>query len=307
MLLRALIAAPVLAVVCGQALAADVIGYGEAFDTLYSVNLSTHIAQEIGRATPIEVAARYANIEGLTFSPAGQLYAVSDAAAVKTLLRIDRGTGLASPIGSLNLGTSQQLDLGLAFTADGKLWLSSGPGNFWQVNPADASVTLVGNLGVKITGLASRGNVLYGAGSLGNNNFYRIDPATAHVTALGAYGSSIKYVTAASPGFDATGKLWMVLDYVPPPSGSSAQWSDLATGTASGALTNEGAIIGAAGRSADDLEFIGLRGLAIVPPQGGGPQITTDPTPALSWPGMALMGMLLLGFAGTRLRRHRPN
>lgn len=303
--LRALIAAPVLAVACGQVLAADVVGFGEAFDTLYSVDLSTHTAQEIGRATPIESSSRYANIEGLTFSPAGQLFAVSDAGSVKTLLRIDITTGLATPIGSLNLGTVQQLDLGLAFTSDGKLWLSSGPGSFWQVNPADASVTLIGNLGVKVTGLTSRGNVLYGAGSQGNNNFYRIDPATAHASALGAYGSGINYVTTASPGFDASGKLWVVLDYVPPPPGQSPQWSDLASGTATGALTNEGAITAAAGRSADDLAFIGLKGLAIVPPAGGGNQ--TDPTPALSWLGMASLGLLLLAFAGTHLRRHRPN
>jgi len=304
--LRALIAAPLLAVVCGQALAADVIGFGEAFDTLYSVNLSTHTAAEIGRATALESATRWANIEGLTFSPAGKLYGVSDAGASKTLLQIDRSSGLATPIGTLNLGTSQQLDLGLAFTADGRLWLSSGPGNFWQVSLADASVTLVGNLGVKITGLTSRGNTLYGAGSQGNNTLYQIDPATAHATAIGAYGASVGYITTASPGFDASGKLWLVLDYVPPPSGQSPQWSDLASANANGSLTNEGAITAPAGRSADDLAFIGLKGLAIVPPQGGGQQ-QLDSTPASSWFGLSLLILLLGAGAGTRLRRHRPN
>jgi hypothetical protein len=300
--LRALIAAPVLAVaVCGQALAADVVGFGEAFDTLYSVNLTTRMATEIGRATPVQAATRLANIEGLTLSPSGQLFAVSDAGA-KTLLTIDKHTGLASVVGTLNLGTTAQLDIGLAFTTDGNLWLTSGTGNLWQVNPGDASVTLIGNLGIKVTGLTSRGNTLFGAGSQGNNRLYQIDPSTAHAQLLGEYGAAINFVTTASPAFDANGKLWVVLDYVPPPSGPQAQWSDLATGSLDGTLSNQGAITAAAGRSADDLAYIGLKGLAIVAPQGQG----VAPTPAASWPMLALLGALLALVAGTRLRRNRP-
>jgi len=226
--LRGFIAALVLGVFGADTAAADIIGYGEAYDTLYSVDLTTRQATEIGRATPVESAFRYATIEGLTFSPSGVLYAVSDAGAVKTLLTIDRNSGLATAIGTLNLGTDQQLDLGLAFTCDGALWMSAHTGDLWRVDPQQATATLVGNLGVTVTGLAARGTMLFAAGSQGNNNLYRVDPTGPHATLIGSYGSN-SYITAASPGFDGSGQLWAVLDYVPPQSDSDpvAEWSDL--------------------------------------------------------------------------------
>jgi hypothetical protein len=302
--LRAHIAALVLASACGPALAADLIGYGEAFDTLYRIDLTTQSAQEIGAATAPNFP-RLANIVGLTFGPDGQrLFAVSDAGSVKSLLQINQSTGRATVVGSLNLGTSQQLDLGLAFTCDGDLWMSSGSGRFWQVNPNDATVTEIGNLGVKITGIAAQGSVLYGMGSQDNNNLYRIDQSNAGATLVGAYGAGANYVSTASPGFDRSGQLWAVLDYIPLP---GAQWSDLAQlDTASGTLTNLGAIT-AQGSSVNDLEFIGLKGLAIAPSTCIANRPGDDPAPALSWIGMAGMIALLTLVAGTRLGRRRQS
>ena len=308
--LRALTVALVFAVFCGRVLAADVIGYSEAFDTLYRVDLTTRTAVEIGRATPIG-APRYAVIEGLTLSPTGQLYAVSDADSVKTLLQIDPSTGLASPIGNLALtgGTvNQQLDLGLAFTCDGRLWMSSGPGMFWQVNPVNAAATYIGNLGVKVTGLAAEGGVLYGTGSQGNNNLYRIDPVHATATLVGAYGAGVSYITVTSPAFDASGRFWAVLDYVPPPNDTDpvAEWSDLAQiDPMSGVLSDLGDIT-ASGNSAGDLAFIGLRGLAL-PPTICAARRPTDMTPALSWPAIAALIALVGLLGGTRLTRRRLN
>ena len=301
--LRAHIAALVLAVGCGPALAADLIGYAEAFDTLYRVDLTTRSALEIGHATPLGFP-RLANIVGLTFSPDGQrLFAISDAGSVKSLLQINQGTGLATVVGSLNLGTSQQLDLGLAFTCDGNLWMSSGSGRFWQVNPANANVTEIGALGVKVTGLAAQGNVLYGMGSQGNNNLYRIDQSNAQATLVGAYGAGASYISTASPAFDGN-QLWAVLDYIPLP---GAQWSDLAQmDTGSGTLDNLGSIT-AQGSSVNDLAFIGLKGLAIPPTTCLANRPGSDPAPALSWIGMAAMIALLTLVAGTRLGRRRPN
>ena len=219
--LRTVFIALVLFVCCGGAAAADLVAYSEAFDTLYRVDLSTQQATEIGRATPLNVA-RIANIEGLTFSPGGKMYAASDASSVKQLLRIDPTTGLATEIGSLNLGTTSQLDLGMAFTCDGRLWLSAASTQqLWQVDPNTAAVTLIGNLGAKITGLAARGNTLFGTASQGDNNLYRIDLGNASATLVGAYGTS-NDITVASPAFDASGQLRSVLDYVPPLTGTSA-------------------------------------------------------------------------------------
>ena len=295
--LRAHIAALVLAVVSGPALAADLVGYSEAFDTLYRVDLTTQSAQEIGRATPLGFP-RFSIIVGLTFSPDGHLFAVSSGNNVKSLLQINPHTGLATAVGTLNLGTNQQLDLGLAFTCDGTLWMSSGTGNLWRVNPADATVIEVGTLGVKITGLAAQGNLLYGAGSQENNNLYSIDQSTGQTNLIGAYGSGVSYVSIASPAFDGDGKLWTILDYIPLP---RTRWSDLAQNNiVSGALTNLGSIT-AQGSSVNDLEFIGLRGLAIVPPICGASQ-AVDPTPTMSSRGLALLIALVMLLAVIHLR-----
>ncbi len=303
--LRALIAALFLCAACGQAVAADVIGYSEAFDTLYRVDLTTQTATEIGRATPPGVS-RLANVEGLTFSPAGKLYAVSDAGSAKTLLTIDQGTGLATAIGTLNLGSSAQLDLGMAFTCDGHLWLSAVTGQLWQVDPATAQTNLIGNMGTTITGLAAQGNQLYGTGSQGDNNFYRINTATAVATLIGAYASS-SFITAASPGFDANDQVWVLLDYVPPPTETSpaAKWSDLGNiASTSGTLTNLGPVT-AQGPSITNLEYIGLRGLAI-PSAVCIAQADVPSTPTLSARALLALVLLLMLVAGTRLRRCRP-
>lgn len=306
--LRAQLAALVLAVASSLAHAADVVGYSEAFDVLYRVDLTTRTAQEIGPATP-RGASRYPIIVGLTFSPDGKLYAVADG-QIKTLLQINQGTGLAVPVGVLNLGTTDQQDIGLAFTANGKLWLSTVSGDLWQVNPGDASVAHTGKLGdkVKITGLTSRGNQLYGTGGQGSNNLYLIDTTTGQATLVGAYGSSIPYVTAASPAFDANGQLWVVLDYIPVPNDNdpTPQWSDLATGELSGTLANRGNVTAPANTTSfADLQYIGLRGLAITPPAApaGGP---VAEAPVLSFAGLATLLALLLASAGTWLRRNHP-
>src|ERR1700761_8049674 len=200
--LRAFIAALVFVVALAPARAADTLAYSESFDTLFRVDLTAHTATKIGQATP-PGATRFANIEGLTLTPGGSLYGVSDGNGTKTLLVIDPTTGLASAVGTLSLpggNTSGQLDLGMAATCDGKLWLSSGTGAasgnglFWQIDPSSAAATLVGELGAKITGIAAHGNKVYGAGGQGNNNLYTIDTASGAAALIGAYGTT-NYIT----------------------------------------------------------------------------------------------------------------
>lgn len=308
--LRALFAALVLGVFASQARAADLFGYGEAFNVLYSVDLTTNTAVPIGGATLYGVPV---NLYGLTSSPSGALYAVSDANSVKTLVTIDKNTGMATPIGALNLGSNNQLDLALAFTCDGKLWMSASTGQFWNVDPATANVALLGNLGVKITGLAARGSLLFGTGSQGNNNLYSIDPVKVSASLIGSYQST-DYVTTVSPGFDSTGQMWAVLDYVPPQPGNTAvaAWSDLARlSVTSGALSNLGSItpprpIDSKSPAYNNLYQIGLKGLAI--PSGiCAATAANSPTPTLSWRGILALTVLLALVAGTRLLRWRPS
>ncbi|MBS0439838.1 MAG: hypothetical protein JSS33_10555 [Proteobacteria bacterium] len=310
--LRALFAALVLGVFASQARAADLVGYGEAFNVLYSVDLATNTAVSIGGAGTIG-GQQIANIEGLTFSPGGVLYGVSDAGPTKTLLTIDKTTGIATAIGALSTGSNNQLDLGLAFTCDGKLWMSASTGQFWSVDPATANVTLLGNLGVKLTGLAARGSLLFGTGSQGNNNLYSIDPVKVSASQIGSYQST-DYVTTVSPGFDSTGQLWAVLDYVPPQPGNTAvaAWSDLAQlSVTTGALSNLGSItpprpIDTKSPAYNNLYQIGLKGLAI--PSGiCAATAANSPTPTLSWRGILALIALFALVAGTRLRRWRPS
>ena len=307
--LRAFLAALVLGVFASQARATDVVGYGEAFNVLYSVDLTTRTASLIGGATLNGVPV---NLYGLTFSPNGVLYAVSDANAVKSLLTIDKTTGQATLVGQLNLGTSAQLDLALAFTCDGKLWMSASTGQLWSVDPSTAATTALGNVGVTLTGLAARGSLLFGAGGQGNNNLYVIDPVKATANPVGAYGTG-NYITTTSPAFDSTGQLWAILDYVPPPGGTTiAPWSDLAQlSPETGVLTDLGNItppapINTNSPTYQNLYQIGLKGLAI--PSGiCAATANLDSTPALSWRGIAALVVLTLLFGGTRLRRRRPS
>jgi hypothetical protein len=184
---------------------------------------------------------------------------------------------------------------------------------FWSVDPATASATARGNLVVKITGMSSRGSLLYAAGSQGNNNLYSIDPVKATATLVGSYQST-NYITTISPAFDASGQLWAILDYVPPQQGNAliADWSDLAQlSVASGALTNLGNITPPAPVDTNsptyaNLYQIGLKGLAI--PSGVcAAAATTASTPALSSRGIAALIVLTLLFGGTRLRRRHPS
>jgi len=291
----------VFAVACRSAVA-DVVGYSEAYDTLFKVNLTQLSAQVVGPATP-SGSLRYPIIDGLTFSPSGELYAVADG-GVNTLLRISATTGHATPVGIVNLGTKAEDDIGLAFTADGRLWLSTVQGDLWQVDSADASVTLIGKFGdgVRITGLVSRGNTLFGAGAQGDENaLYQIDLDTAHATPLSAY-SGVPYVTAASPAFGKDGELWLLLDYVPPLRAPTPNWSDLASRTADGNVHLIGSVTAPPHTSSyDELVQVGLRGLALSAPEG-----ITDisPVPTLRLIGKVALSLLVCGASALWISRH---
>lgn len=306
--LRAYLAALVLVASCSVA-SAGPTALGEAFDTLYRIDLDSHTAEPIG-AAGTSGGLPISSLEGLTYGPDGKLYAASD--NLKALFQINPASGSATYIGSLGLagqGTGQfdALDMSMSFTCDGKLWLASGAtGKFWQVNPGNGATTYVGNLGVSITGLTSRNGILYGAGSRTTPFLYAVNPANAKVTLIGSYGSS-DWITVVSPGFDSTGKLWAVLNNIPPGPGVDTLplWSDLASITSGGALTDLGNITGPA-----SLQKQGITGLAFGAPvcQGsGGTASNLTPTPAISAPFKAALIVMTVLLAGTTLRRRRRN
>src|SRR3954469_14540546 len=230
--LACLVAAGMLALSAPVARAGEV-AYAAAYDTIYSVDIASHTASEIGTAGEYG-GVPIVNLSGLSFSPDNVLFAV--AGGLGALTRIDPATGHATPVGSFGLsgqGDPQRndaLDLSSTFDCDGKLWLVSAYANkLWTVNPSNGATALVGSTGHTITGLVAHGNVMYGAGGRGDNGFYRIDARTGAATEIGSFGDS-RWINSVSMSYDEAGVLWAAINYVPPAPGSDsiAEWSDLA-------------------------------------------------------------------------------
>ncbi len=282
---------------------AATVAYGEAFDTLYRIDLTARTATAIGPAglyggTPI------ANISGLTTAANGNLYAA--AGASKLFIGIDPKTGQASVIGSLNSagqgsGQFNALDLGMASDCDGILWMSSGTlKQLWKVDPTTGATSLVGSTGAPIAGLVSRAGLLYGSGSGGDHGFYRIDKKTGAATLIGDFGAAASSIlNSVAMSFAPDGTLWAVLNYVPPTTGTvTPDWSDLATiDPATGAMTLLGPITGPA-----SLRQIGMKGFTAGPTQCLAAAIDPIGAPIGSPWALTLLGMLLaaVGLAGSR-------
>jgi hypothetical protein len=291
------------AVACSRADAATV-AYGEAFDTLYRIDLTTHEATRVG------AAGRYSgqiigNISGLSATSEDAFYAISG--AIKVLVRVDPDSGQAVVVGDLGLtgqgdpSRNDALDLNMAAGCGGTLWLSSAFANkLWSVDPATGAARLVGSTGHALTGLVARGERLYGAGGKGYNTFYRVDPATGAATAIGAFGGEVtRWVNSISMSFDEAGTLWAVINYVPPEHDTDipADWSDLATiDPATGKVHVLGPITGP-----DSLRKVGMKGFTTGPAPCG--TIAPSPAPIDSPWMLALLSGLLALVAATQ--RHR--
>ena len=285
--------------------------YVAAWDTLYRLDLST------ARATKIGAGAGFNDIEGLAIAPDGTLYGAADGTAgsgsqmTDFFFRIDPQAGLGHLVGTLGglsgRGTNGQLDYGLTFTCDGRLWMSSKTtGMLWQVDRATGSVTEVFDMQAPISDLAARGNKLWGVGvewGVGSHDqqaLYEIDPETHTVSRIGGLGLSEAF-SSAGAAFDANGTLWATLDSQPPNVNLASRLAriDVATGRA----TVVGSISGVE-------ENVSVRALAITPPTGcagdpdpdGTPEdVAIVPGPTLPWL-LGLAGMALWG-GRRRLRR----
>lgn len=259
---------------------AEPVGYAVGFDQLYRIDLGTGQATVVGPLGFIDV-------EGLAFSPSGVLYGVADAGRVPPnndqtdfLLQIDTSTGAATAVGQLaglaglGTGTFGELDYGLAFTCDGSLWLASDTtSQLWQVDPATGGTRLVGNMGAAISGLAGRGNGLYGVSIDGNESFFRIDTGTGQATAIGPLGLPDRMFDAGLD-FAANGDLWVTIDYLTPPAGIPPLRNDVARLNPMGGQILELRLITGAGT---DIDTVQMEGLALAPPGACGE--VTEPEP----------------------------
>lgn len=303
--LTCVIAAGMLAVATPSVRAATA-AYGEAFDTLYQLDLETRVATRVGDA------GRYAgqtigNISGLTATPDGSMYAV--AGGLKVLLGIDPANGRAEVLGDFGLSgqgdpaRNDALDLNMIAGCDGTLWLTSAyAGKLWTVDPANGATTLVGATGHAISGLAVRDGELFGAAGKDDNRLYRIYPATGAATPIGAFGTAAtRWINSVAMSFGDDGTLWAVLNYVPPENDNEvpADWSDLATiDPATGELEILGPLTGP-----EALRQVGMKGFTAGPPQcgRGTPPPVSAPVDA-PW-ALLLLGLLMAGAALANRRR----
>lgn len=266
---------------------ADPFGYAVGFDRLYRIDLAT------GQATPVGTRGLgFNDVEGLAFSANGVLYGVADATAgagsgtTDLLITIDTTSGVGALVGAMpglgGIGPGGNLDYGLAFTSDGRLWLSSDTtSQLWEVSPGSAATRLVGPLAAPISGLAGRGNELFGVSVDANPTLYLINPMNAVATPVGPLNVG-GIVADAGLDFDATGRLWAVLDPEPAAEGASRV---VAINTSSGL----GSVVANA-----SVASIGMEGLAIAPAGGSGVIVSAAPLgiPGPGLPMLALLGML---------------
>jgi hypothetical protein len=289
----------VLLLFSGTALA-DPLGYAAGFNELYRVDLANGQSTRIG-------AVGFNDVEGLALSSGGTLYGVADAtmmiggqasATTDFLIRIDTATGVGTLVGPLGLqdqGPGGNLDYGLAFTCDGRLWLSSDTtGELWEVNRSSGATRRVGATGAALSGLAGRGNQLFGLGVDGGvGALYSIDPETAVATSVGPLASA-GVVDDAGLDFDADGVLWATLDPEPLGSGPSrAARINQQTGRASGSLVTLTA-------------NTGIEGLAIAPTGGcttGNGNVAPVMVPGPAAPLLWLLAVFAGLFGVRRLRR----
>lgn len=280
---------------------ADPVGYAVGFNILYRVDLANGQATAVG---PIG----FADVEGLALAADGTLYGVADAGTGEAnasitdlLIRINTATGAGTLVGPLGLqgqGPSGNLDYGLAFTADGRLWLSSDvTQQLWEVAPATGAARLVGTTGRSISGLAARANELFGVSVDAAPSLYRIDPVTAAAVLVGPLNVG-GVVADAGLDFDAAGQLWAVLDPEPSAEGAS-RVANVNPATGAGAI-----------RASFSIASVGMEGLAIAPTAliaGGGGNGTgnVEPPRIVPGPGPFVLGLLALLAGGLGLRRLR--
>ncbi len=286
------------------------LAYVSAWNTLYRLDLAT------GQATPIGTGIGFNDVEGLAIAPDGTLYGVADgtagsgSATTDFLIRIDTHSGRGTLVGALpglqDTGPNGQLDYGLTFTCNGRLWASSDTtGQLWEINPSDASVRWVGDTAAPLTGLAGLGNQLWGIGVQNGFGYreqqalYRIDPLTAAATRIGSLEVN-DTLSSGGADFDSTGTLWATLDSQPPDVNRPTRLAriDLNTGRAE-----------VIGPIRGILENVSVRGMAIAPPVGCTGSGTSG-TPIQSVPGPGAPMLLLLGWAAAlfgarRLHRAR--
>ena len=307
--LRRFVAAASLTLACASAVQAEPMAYAAGFDDLFRIDLATGQATRIG-AFGGSGGVTFVDVEGLAIAPDGTLYGVAD--AQKLLFRVDTSNGHASLVGALRengqpIANDANLDFGLAFTCDGRLWLSSDKrALLWEVDPGSGNARLVGATGAKISGLAARGDRLVGIGVEGSEGLYSVDRDTGAASLIAPLAPHVNF-TDAGLDFDAEGRLWAVRDFFPPDPASDIVRIDVTTG----AIASVAPVRFAPGVVDKEIETLAIAAPGgclgtgpVVPPGGVTPGV--QQIPATGRGALALLAALLAAFAALALRRAAP-
>lgn len=297
------------------AVSAQPVGYASgtdpetARDALYRIDLGTAVATRVGYFG-------FRDVDGLAFHPDGTLYGAADGSSESggtsdLLIRINPTSGAGSFVvhleGLSGLGPGQggQLDYGLAATCDGLLWASSDTlGTLWQVNRSTGALSAVVTGGPPLSGLAARGQVLFGVAVDPDIALYRFDTRTSELTRVGPI-SLPNRIYDAGLDFDADGRLWATLDYLTPPEGAPVVFrNDLAQiDPDTGAVISLRPITG----TGTGLNTVQLEGFAVASPscasQGTGPGVAPVPVPVSGPLSLVALALSLLALAGVVMRR----
>ncbi len=267
---------------------------------LWRIDLATGDAEYVGWTS-------FLDMEGLALDAEGTLYGADDES--KTLVTVGTTSGLALAVGNqrANFGVpiADVLDLGMTFTCDGDLLISSDQREtLFTADPADGMLVRIGEeggLGAPITDIAAWGDALYGIGQgldgAGNSDspfLYVIDADAGTAEVVGPLGPAVAPYANAGLAFDADGQLWALTDRRDggnPNLPSEILRIDLDTGTAT---------------KIADADVVGFESLAIAPPGGcdrGAPPAVIVPT--LGPGGLLALTLLLLAVGWTLLTPRR--
>lgn len=280
----------------------------ERVDALWRVDLSTGETEFIG-ATGFD----FLSIDGLAMDAEGRLFGADD--ATKTLLRIARGSGLASPVGNtrhnMNLPIIPPLDFGVTFTCTGDLLLSAAAtGGLYRGDPETGQLELIGRMSEPIVDMTTFGDRIYGIGRGSDAegrqvapDLYLIDPEGPTATRIGALGDEVAPYNQAGLAADEDGQLWAITN--------RRNLNGNGHAFLAGEILRIDAESGRAEKVADTL--VGFESLAITPPsacnagRGDGPDPNDDlaAIPMLSPMGRAIL-VLLFAFAAWRIARAWP-
>jgi hypothetical protein len=275
------------------------LAYISGFESLFRLDLSNGATTAIGSGYGFTGGAAIADMEGLAFAPDGSLYGVADSPR-PALYRLSTTSGRATLIAQFRenaqlIDNNGPLNAAIAFSCTGKLLMASRvQDRLWEVDPATASVRLIGPLSQDLGGIAALGTTIFALGVAGSEGLFDVTEASASLARLPS-GLANRAIPVGSIAFQPDGRLFAVLDLYPVARPSIAELSPV-TGDVLSELPLTGPQFTASSQTP-------VRAIAIAPPACAplvGPGVATA-IPALDPRGLLLLA-LLIGLSLVALR-----